>query len=112
MFLRDNAQLPLAEIERPERPIEVNVSRSGDGVTVAVRDHGPGFPPGLTERAFEPFVRGDSARARPTSGPGYGLGLAIVRRIVEAHGGRVFARNADRGGAVVGFDLPAAPYAL
>jgi two-component system OmpR family sensor kinase len=92
---------------------------------VVVRDHGGGFPPGFADRAFEPFVRGDAARSRPKEGAGYGLGLTIVRRIVEAHGGRVFARNiaggsegaaaasgvgggggADGGGAEVGFDLP------
>ncbi len=89
------------------RPIEVRVTRQGDGARVVVRDYGPGFPEGFSERAFEPFVRGDPSRARPVSGPGYGLGLAIVRRIVEAHGGSVLARNVEGGGAEVGFDLPA-----
>jgi len=74
---------------------------------MVVRDEGPGFAPGFAERAFEPFVRGDAARSRPTAGAGYGLGLAIVRRIVEAHAGRAFAHNAAEGaGAEVGFDLP------
>jgi signal transduction histidine kinase len=108
-----------------EAPIEVRVSRvarpadaawAPGWIRVTVRDRGPGFPEGFAERAFEPFVRGDSARARPTAGAGYGLGLAIVRRIVEAHGGRTFARNTGRtterdeaAGAEVGFDLPLAP---
>jgi signal transduction histidine kinase len=89
-------------------PLDVRLSRSADGgsVRVAVRDRGPGFAPGFADRAFEPFVRGDPARSRPRSGSGYGLGLAIVRRIVEAHGGRVFARNAPDGGAEVAFELP------
>ncbi len=93
----------------PDQPIEILVSRSGDSARVVVRDRGPGFPEGFTDRAFEPFVRGDPSRVRPTEGAGYGLGLTLVRRIVEAHGGRVFARNvaeAGRGGAEVGFDLP------
>ncbi|HEY1696304.1 MAG TPA: HAMP domain-containing sensor histidine kinase [Polyangiaceae bacterium] len=89
--------------------VEVNLSRTPKGVRVVVRDRGAGFPAGFVERAFEPFVRGDSARVRPTAGAGYGLGLAIVKRIVEAHGGVVFARNAADGGAEVGFDLPLAP---
>jgi signal transduction histidine kinase len=109
-------------------PLEVRVSRDAERLRVVVRDRGPGFPPGFAERAFEPFVRGDTARSRPAVGAGYGLGLAIVRRIVEAHGGRAFARNYDHddrddraattgeaggggggGGAEAGFDLPLAP---
>jgi two-component system OmpR family sensor kinase len=103
----------------PGEPLHVGVSRQGLGVVVTVSDRGNGFAPGFVERAFEPFVRGDASRARPSTGPGYGLGLAIVRRIVEAHGGRVFARNAPaqaadasggaRTGAEVGFELPLSP---
>jgi len=96
-----------------DRPIQVRLARQGDALRVVVRDRGSGFPPGFAERAFEPFVRGDAARSRPAVGAGYGLGLTIVRRVVEAHGGRVFARNAavdaGDGGAEVGFDLPLAP---
>ncbi|HEY4012300.1 MAG TPA: ATP-binding protein [Polyangiaceae bacterium] len=91
------------------QPLVLAVSRSGDRVRVAVRDRGPGFPDGFADRAFEPFARADAARSRPTAGAGYGLGLTIVRRIVEAHGGRAFARNLSRGGAEVGFDLPLGP---
>jgi signal transduction histidine kinase len=90
----------------PELPLEVLVGATRTTVRVVVRDRGAGFSPGFAERAFEPFVRGDAARARPTAGAGYGLGLAIVRRIVEAHGGVAFAGNAQGGGAEVGFDLP------
>jgi two-component system, OmpR family, sensor kinase len=93
-----------------DRPIEISVSREGDRARVVVRDHGRGFPDGFAERAFEPFVRGEPSRVRPTEGAGYGLGLTLVRRIVEAHGGQVSARNASAeaggGGAEVGFDLP------
>jgi two-component system, OmpR family, sensor kinase len=92
----------------PERPIEARVDREGDRIRVVVRDRGAGFPVGVAERAFDPFVRGEPSRARPTEGAGYGLGLTLVRRIVEAHGGRVFARNTvAEGGAEVGFELPA-----
>ena len=93
----------------PDAPLQVSVELVADGVRVAVRDRGPGFPEGFADKAFEPFVRGDAARARPTEGAGHGLGLAIVRRVVEAHGGRAFARNHPDGGAEVGFDLPLGP---
>ena len=91
---------------RRPRHSTCRVVRAGNIVRVVVRDHGAGFPAGFVERAFEPFIRGDASRARPTAGAGYGLGLTIVRRIVEAHGGVAFARNAPDGGAEVGFDLP------
>jgi signal transduction histidine kinase len=91
----------------PDRAIRLFVARKGSILQTIVRDEGPGFAPGFAERAFEPFVRGDVARSRPATGAGYGLGLAIVQRIVEAHGGRAFARNASDGaGAEAGFDLP------
>ncbi len=94
----------------PDQPIDIRVSREGDRARVVVRDRGPGFRDGFAERAFEPFVRGEPSRVRPIEGAGYGLGLTLVRRIVEAHGGQVFARNvraeASGGGAEVGFDLP------
>ncbi len=93
-----------------DRAIAIIVTREAEFVRVLVRDSGPGFREGFAERAFEPFVRGDPSRGRPIEGAGYGLGLTLVRRIVEAHGGRVFARNAPAeaggSGAEVGFDLP------
>jgi two-component system, OmpR family, sensor kinase len=69
-------------------------ARPRDGrVELHVRDEGPGFEAGFLERAFEPFTRGDPARA----GPGAGLGLAIVDVIARAHGGAAHAANRDRG---------------
>jgi signal transduction histidine kinase len=94
-------------------PLRVRLSREGECLRVAVEDRGPGFAPGLADKAFEPFVRGEPSRARPPGSAGYGLGLAIVRRIVEAHGGRVLARNnpSNHGtsGATILFDLPIEP---
>jgi two-component system sensor histidine kinase MprB len=78
---------------------------------VEVVDRGPGFDEEDLPLVFERFYRSTAARSRP----GSGLGLAIVADIVAQHGGEVYARNRDGGGAVVGFTLPvdpAAPTAL
>ena len=66
-------------------------------------DQGPGFAPEIAEHAFERFTRGDAARTRG----GAGLGMAIVRAIAEAHGGRTEVAFAD--GAVVRLWLPDSP---
>lgn len=84
----------------PGQPIEVRL----DGTTLLVRDRGPGIPDADLPLIFERFHRSDSARTRP----GSGLGLSIVRHIVEGHGGGVSARNRPDGGAEVGFTLQAA----
>ena len=70
---------------------------------IIVRDRGPGFAGDLLGRAFEPFVRGDLARSPLYKGSG--LGLALVRRIAEAHGGRAFATNVLEGGGVAGAEV-------
>jgi two-component system sensor histidine kinase KdpD len=78
-------------------------ARSTDGsVEVRVADSGPGFTAEEIPHLFEPFYRGN-ARARRT---GTGLGLAVARGLVEAHGGRIWAENRADGGGVVAFTLP------
>ncbi len=92
-----------------EEPLEVSISYADQNAVVAVRDRGPGFSAEILPRAFEPFVRADVARTMVAGQPSStGLGLALVKRIIEAHGGTVFARNRDGGGAEVGFHLPVA----
>lgn len=85
--------------------IELRARRAPGGlVALEVRDHGPGFPAGYRERAFERFSQGDAGH----SGQGSGLGLAIVDAIARAHGGRAAVADDPGGGAVVTILLPAA----
>jgi two-component system sensor histidine kinase KdpD len=82
--------------------IDIFATVSARELAVTVRDHGPGFPPGEETRVFEKFHQ-----ARPESAQsGFGLGLAICKAIVEAHGGTITARNAAGGGAEFRFTLP------
>lgn len=80
-----------------------SIHRAGR-IEVTVADEGPGVDEADLDRLFEPFFRPDRSRSRRT-GAG-GLGLMIVRRAVEAHGGRVQARRNDPRGLAVVLDLP------
>jgi two-component system OmpR family sensor kinase len=81
--------------------IDVDVEAKNDTVAVSITDDGPGIDKELLPRVFDPFVRGDVART-PSAKSGTGLGLSLVRRIVEAHGGHVSAENVERDGKVCG----------
>jgi signal transduction histidine kinase len=85
--------------------VTIDAHRDGSQVVVTVQDSGPGFAAADLPRVFEKFYRGEQARSR--SNGNAGLGLAIARGIVEAHGGRIWAANAVPGGAIVSFQLPA-----
>jgi two-component system OmpR family sensor kinase len=73
--------------------IELRASRHGDKARIEVADDGTGIDPADLPRLFERFYRGDKSRARRADGGGNGLGLAIARAIVEAHGGTIAARS-------------------
>src|SRR5213592_2437110 len=78
---------------RPDaRRLVIHAGSNGNGeIVVSVRDSGPGFPEGLVEQLFEPFFS--------TKAEGTGMGLAISRSIIEAHGGTLSGENCDDGGA-------------
>jgi PAS domain S-box-containing protein len=88
--------------------IWVRAEREGDWVTLSVRDTGVGIPPAMLPRVFDLFTQVDRTLGRAQGG--LGIGLALVKRLVEMHGGRVEARSAGRGeGSVFTVRLPLAP---
>ncbi|HEV7509179.1 MAG TPA: HAMP domain-containing sensor histidine kinase [Thermoanaerobaculia bacterium] len=89
------------------RPVEVVVKTDGEAVTLVVADDGPGLPADDLHNLFEPFFRVDRSRSKKSGG--YGLGLSICKRIVEAHGGRIEAANRSGRGAEFTVTLPVPP---
>jgi two-component system OmpR family sensor kinase len=85
--------------------VEVRLAAEEGWAVVTVVDQGPGIPPDDLPRLFDRFYRSEQSRARATGGAG--LGLAIVRAIVTAHGGSIEARSPESGGAEFTVRLPA-----
>jgi two-component system sensor histidine kinase KdpD len=90
----------------PHSPIEIHVEARDKQLWVSIADHGPGIPPGDLERIFDKFYRVLSTKRKGTSAMGTGLGLAVCRGLVEAHGGHIWAENRAEGGAIFRFTLP------
>jgi two-component system sensor kinase ParS len=84
-------------IRYAEQRVEVTLVRHGDYYEVRVNDDGPGVPLEGREKIFEPFSRLDASRDRRTGG--FGLGLALVRRVSQSHGGQVEVGESEWGGA-------------
>ncbi len=94
----------------PDGTIVLELVRTGSGVRVSISDDGPGLAPGDEAVIFERFRTGDGSLSDRKGGGGHGLGLAICRGIVEAHGGTIDARNNPSGrGACFSFTLPVLP---
>ncbi len=87
--------------------VSVTVQPDTDHVLVAVDDTGDGVTPAALPRVFERFWRDDGSRTHTTGGAG--LGLAIAKGLVHAHGGRIWAENRGGGGARFAFTLPLSP---
>ena len=85
-----------------QEPIAIRARAGAENLEISVGDRGPGFPPGTEEQLFEKFYRGQGSHRAG----GVGLGLAICRGIVEAHGGRIQATHRPGGGALFTFTLP------
>jgi signal transduction histidine kinase len=82
--------------------VSVDARRAPEGWLFSVKDNGVGIPPKYRDRLFTPF-----RRLHGTDVPGAGLGLAISRKIVEAHGGRIWIEDLEGSGVTISFNLPA-----
>jgi two-component system sensor histidine kinase CpxA len=90
----------------PGGAVDVNVARTPNGLSIVIRDHGPGVPAAELERIFEPFHRVAESRDRDSGGEG--IGLAITAQVMKAHGGSARAENRADGGLEVSLNLPGA----
>jgi signal transduction histidine kinase len=88
-----------------EVALSIDATSAGAWVCLSVSDRGPGVPPELRERIFEPFYRLPGASEREG---GVGLGLSLVRSIVQRHGGQVHCVDRENGGARFVVRLPVA----
>jgi signal transduction histidine kinase len=92
------------KFSQPDTDVLIRVGVRGDDVVVAVQDHGQGIPEAELDKLFKPFSR---TSVRSTAGEkSTGLGLAIARKIVEGHGGRIWAESAAGKGSAFCFSLP------
>jgi signal transduction histidine kinase len=101
---RATSNLILNALRYARSRVQVSLTREGRAIHIHVDDDGPGIPLAERERIFEPFHRLDDERTEES--PGFGLGLAIVRRIAEVHGGSVAALGSELGGARFTLSFP------
>ena len=83
---------------------EIGLAHDQEAAIITISDNGPGLPEDQFEAVFEPFRRLETSRSRNTGG--HGLGLAIARTVIRAHGGDITLRNRNTGGLTVTVELP------
>ena len=88
----------------PGLPIEISGEATDEHLIIGIADHGPGIPPHDLERIFDKFYRVLGSQRSGTTGSG--LGLAVCKGLVEAHGGHIWVENRKGGGAIFRFTLP------
>ena len=89
-----------------ESPIDIGVRLDGEYMLISVADRGPGIPAADLDRVFDKFYRVMETQTKATRTTGSGLGLAVCKGLVEAHGGRIWVENRQGGGAIFQFTLP------
>ncbi len=102
LSLLDNA----VKFNHPGGRVQVDVERLPNGVGITFADNGPGIDPDLQDRLFDPFSQADASLGRKHAG--IGLGLPMVRRMIELHGGRIDITSKRGNGTTVSLYLPAA----
>ena len=90
----------------PESPIEVSAQIDGEQMVISISDRGPGIPQADKERIFDKFYRVLATQRNAVSVPGSGLGLAVSKGLVEAHGGHIWVEDRPGGGSIFRFTLP------
>lgn len=85
------------------KPVEISIQADSDSAIVKIKDDGPGIPEEEIPQLFEPFYRVDRSRSKKTGG--YGLGLSLSKKIMDAHGGKIEISNNEDGGVTVTLSL-------
>jgi len=105
ILLRNILDNALRHSAESERPVEVTAKRKEKGVTMKIRDFGSGMDPEALRHIFEPFFRADRSRSKQTGG--YGLGMNMCWKIMQAHGGAINVDSHPGQGTTVTLDFPA-----
>jgi two-component system, OmpR family, sensor kinase len=100
----ENVVRNAVKFTREGTTVDVSVRTTKSSAVLSVADHGPGITSAELAKVFDPFYRGESASGTP----GFGLGLAIAQRAIDAHGGTIRASNVAGGGLQVEIELPLA----